>query len=765
MAIPRAWDSVNNVPRMLRCDADGRLLVKSTGQLGRALKVDVSNSVDGNGDTVDWIHVTNGFVDLWLNAGVLNSTYGMDSQAGVNGYAAHCLNWEPYLGGYQYGSSASYPDPYGSALNWGQNAGGTANTELQKHLQHNFASLTRRIRFYKTEADALADCAGTPFNGTSSLKYYRNPANISPSVEEITVMRQRILQPFDAYGNAYPAIRIKRGGKVIAGYGCDGVAANYGAEATTGAISTATLGAAGTGYTVGDILTLADGTGGQARVLTITGGGGTGPVGTFKIVAAGSGYTVATHATTGGTGNSDCTIAVATIHTAPPDSINFGRYSPTNWGSDAIGGDRMVGAVIDWPYDPLETDEPVTIEVYIKKIVGTGFHLGGFIFPAHGIEPIESSYDIYMADTAVTVGWNVCKNQAGDTIPGHILKKGTNFIAFMTSDWEVNANGSQYLVMGGDTSTPIVTSNQLKNYICLNHGTQIIRYSARTQNEYWTLYRDQDKIKTWTMAQVGASQKFDFLAAWLGSGKVATPGRWQSANGGGNMMAIQGSDMPFDRSIKRDGVPNKLVSENMDWDVSNHRPLLKYGGGSVINLAVIEDVVFSHDGDYPIGYHFEDDAAGVIGITPRISSLVDEYCLPARSDDQNGLTGSGCTLNTTLTGDALATVVKNAAGDGYYVGQILCVANGATPSTMWQTGLVRVTAITGGESLGPVDTVEIVQAGSGYDSSGGHNTARAVIDAPYYWMWSDTPCGLTSDTVAEGQRTIAVTVDYTNFMG
>jgi hypothetical protein len=68
----------------------------------------------------------------------------------------------------------------------------------------------------------------------------------------------------------------------------------------------------GTGYKVGDILTVSDGTGGKVMVETISGAG---VVETLSLVAAGSGYTVATHATTGGSGNAACTVAVATRST------------------------------------------------------------------------------------------------------------------------------------------------------------------------------------------------------------------------------------------------------------------------------------------------------------------------------------------------------------------------------------------------------------------------------------------------------------------
>lgn len=78
-----------------------------------------------------------------------------------------------------------------------------------------------------------------------------------------------------------------------------------------GAISTVSITAGGTGYTVGDILTLASGTGGKVTVATVSAG----VVTAVTVTTPGSGYTTgAGHATTaspaGGTG---CTINVTAI--------------------------------------------------------------------------------------------------------------------------------------------------------------------------------------------------------------------------------------------------------------------------------------------------------------------------------------------------------------------------------------------------------------------------------------------------------------------
>lgn len=80
---------------------------------------------------------------------------------------------------------------------------------------------------------------------------------------------------------------------------------------TNGQIATATLGAGGSGYTVGDTLTVvqAGAQAGMIRVLTVSAGA----VVTFAILRGGQGYSTASGlATTGGSGTG-CTITIATI--------------------------------------------------------------------------------------------------------------------------------------------------------------------------------------------------------------------------------------------------------------------------------------------------------------------------------------------------------------------------------------------------------------------------------------------------------------------
>jgi hypothetical protein len=111
-------------------------------------------------------------------------------------------------------------------------------------------------------------------------------------------------------------------------------------------LDAAVLNAAGTAYTVGDILTIAGGTANiaaQVEVVTITGGGGTGPVGTVRISNSGSysaNPTTTANAVTGGTGSS-CTIDLTMAVTGWTVDRDIGM-AVTTVDSVAAGGTNYV---------------------------------------------------------------------------------------------------------------------------------------------------------------------------------------------------------------------------------------------------------------------------------------------------------------------------------------------------------------------------------------------------------------------------------------
>lgn len=135
---------------------------------------------------------------------------------------------------------------------------------------------------------------------------------------------------------------------------------------TTGLVNTAILNAAGSGYTVGDVLTLAGGTGATIKVLTI---GGSGQINSFTLLTPGSGYSTGTNVSaTGGSGtagtvditvvNNSITLASSPAQAGFPTAgsviINGTTYTYANtFGNEFIGigsnptGEAVGSVVID----------------------------------------------------------------------------------------------------------------------------------------------------------------------------------------------------------------------------------------------------------------------------------------------------------------------------------------------------------------------------------------------------------------------------------
>lgn len=88
-------------------------------------------------------------------------------------------------------------------------------------------------------------------------------------------------------------------------------------EGAFGKIATIAVGAAGTGYTALDVLTLAQANGGIQATVRVNTVGGSGEVLTVTLLTAGTGYVAgSTYATTGGTG-SGATITASTVSETP----------------------------------------------------------------------------------------------------------------------------------------------------------------------------------------------------------------------------------------------------------------------------------------------------------------------------------------------------------------------------------------------------------------------------------------------------------------
>lgn len=104
-------------------------------------------------------------------------------------------------------------------------------------------------------------------------------------------------------------------------------------------ISAAGIADGGTGYTAGDVLDVAGGTGGKVTVVTVSGGA----VASTAIAEEGSGYSSGTAATTGGTGTG-CTLSL-TVHEHPEAGTWF--WVMNGYGLTE-GSDTPPDAGVDW---------------------------------------------------------------------------------------------------------------------------------------------------------------------------------------------------------------------------------------------------------------------------------------------------------------------------------------------------------------------------------------------------------------------------------
>lgn len=114
--------------------------------------------------------------------------------------------------------------------------------------------------------------------------------------------------------NASPVDMALKGFSLIAAAGAAATLEVF--DGTFGKIATIAVGAAGTGYSVDDVLTLAQANGGVQATVRVATIGGSGEVLTVALLTAGTGYAAATYATTGGTGDGNATITVSTLDTS-----------------------------------------------------------------------------------------------------------------------------------------------------------------------------------------------------------------------------------------------------------------------------------------------------------------------------------------------------------------------------------------------------------------------------------------------------------------
>ena len=171
----------------------------------------------------------------------------------------------------------------------------------------------------------------------------------------------------------FPSMMYVIRGPILAGH----IHADMG---SVSALRTAVIAAAGSGYTANDILTIAGGTGGTVRVLTVD---GSGAVTSIEITNPGTGYSAATGAaTTGGTGTL-CTITttIGPVHPAfmvggvEKKELLIQMFKGTTFDGSAYHGSGTGARLVSWP--GLYPTGSLTYDQFIARInaKGSGWHM------------------------------------------------------------------------------------------------------------------------------------------------------------------------------------------------------------------------------------------------------------------------------------------------------------------------------------------------------------------------------------------------------
>lgn len=144
-------------------------------------------------------------------------------------------------------------------------------------------------------------------------------------------------------------------------------------------LKTVAVNAGGSGYTVGDILTIAGGTSGTVRVLTVS----SGAVSTVQIVDPGTGYTAATAATTTGGTGTGCTVntTIGPLHPAfsvagaEKIQLLIAMHKMTSFNGTSFHGSGTGWRAVSWPglFPTGSLDFDTNKALHTAK--GTGWHM------------------------------------------------------------------------------------------------------------------------------------------------------------------------------------------------------------------------------------------------------------------------------------------------------------------------------------------------------------------------------------------------------
>jgi hypothetical protein len=149
--------------------------------------------------------------------------------------------------------------------------------------------------------------------GTVATGSGQDPFNVGGDINDYLGINLQNRSTLDSASGDIVISADNDGADFIGHYANLGILNSGWVASTTGQAKTVTVNAAGTGYTIGDILTISGGGDGNAEVEVLT-VGGSGQVLTISLYDNGTGYTagLTNLATTGGTGSA-CTLNVTAI--------------------------------------------------------------------------------------------------------------------------------------------------------------------------------------------------------------------------------------------------------------------------------------------------------------------------------------------------------------------------------------------------------------------------------------------------------------------
>ena len=209
--------------------------------------------------------------------------------------------------------------------------------------------------------------------------------------------------------------------------------------------------AAGTGYAVGDVLTLNSG-GAESDDCTVTVTAETGgAVDTVELTSGGtSGYTVSTYATTNdGAGNDDCTIAVASINTPESQSIDFRTFVRPIEGSTVTGALDFQSSIDAGSYTDLVTLLSNGYFGVLTTAPSVPLHVVGDVTFQETILTVERSgaagvlfFDTYSTSTGHK-GHIFLRKSASDTL-GTLVATGNNDSIGTISAWGIDSDVTRF---------------------------------------------------------------------------------------------------------------------------------------------------------------------------------------------------------------------------------------------------------------------------------------------------------------------------------